>query len=427
MKYTVFLRLIASGLAIQPWTEDALTFHLKRRLPAMLRNLSPVIARHLLFTLPQAQTPLSEDIENSLNECPEFSLVWRHAQKHNTWPQHVLDSAAFKPSEPFQYLGLPEISSEGDLAEWLNLDEMQLVRFADLKELSNRAENVFAPHYNIHRIPKSDGSLRLIEEPKPVLKRLQRRVLNVLLEKVPVSPSAFGFVTGKSCIQSAARHAGEDVVLNFDLNNFFTSISIGRVSGIFRSFGYPSRVAHLLAAICTVRTPSHIRSTRGLADVDNLSIRHLPQGAPTSPALSNLCSYNLDRRLEGLAQYYNANYSRYADDLTFSGDRSIVKPIMNLMPQLAQSEGFKLNEKKTRTRYQHQQQVSTGIVINEKVNVSRKKYDFLKSSIHHLGSHKDAVDFQHRLLRLSSQIAWVEQINPAKGYKLRTRLEAALK
>lgn len=412
---------------MQPWNENDLVYHLRRRLPAQLRILPPILARHLLLKLPQAHTPLSNDIAVALSDCPEFLLIWKHAEKHKTWPKPALDRATFKTSQKFQSLGLPALSSEEELADWLGLNELQLARFADLKELSNKTDNAFAPHYNFHIIPKPDRTLRLIEEPKPVLKRLQRRVLAGLINKVPVSPSAYGFVTGKNCIQAAAQHASEDAIVAFDIKNFFTSISLNRVSGLFRSFGYPSAVSMALAGLCTVRTPYPIRSKHGLSDYNNLSVRHLPQGAPTSPALSNLCTFNLDRRLEGLASRYNARFTRYADDITFSGDAPIVKPLLRYVPSILLSEGFKPNEKKTRVQFRHQQQVSTGIVVNEKVNVSRAKYDFLKSSIHHLISHRDDTDFPNRVVRLSSQIAWVEQINPAKGYKLRARFEAALK
>lgn len=427
MKYAVFLKTLSTGLAMQARNENELVHHLKRRLPAQLGALPPILVRHLLLKLPQAHTPLSKDIADALSDCPEFLLVWKHAEKHKTWPDPALDRATFKPTQKFQSLGLPELSSEEELADWLGLNELQLARFADLKELSNKTDNAFAPHYKFHIIPKPDKTFRLIEEPKPVLKRLQRRVLTCLLNKVPVSPNAYGFATGKNCIQAAARHASEDAVVAFDIKNFFTSISLSRVSGLFRSFGYPSAVSMALAGLCTVRTPYAIRSKHRLSDFNNLSVRHLPQGAPTSPALSNLCAFNLDRRLEGLANRYDARFTRYADDITYSGDTPIVKPLLRHVPSILLSEGFKPNEKKTRVRFRHQQQVSTGIVVNEKVNVSRARYDFLKSSIHHLISHRNETDFPTRVIRLSSQIAWVEQINPTKGYKLRTRFEAALK
>lgn len=163
-------------------------------------------------------------------------------------------------------------------------------------------------HYRIFR--KRSGSVRLIESPKPRLKELQRQILAFLLDKIPLHPAVHGFRVGRSIKTFAVPHVGQRVILRMDLQNFFPSISRARVQAMFRTAGYPERVADLLGGICTNATPRDVWNNLPF-EVDPVLLRetrslyrepHLPQGAPTSPALANLCSYRLDCRLAGLAR-----------------------------------------------------------------------------------------------------------------------------
>jgi len=171
----------------------------------------------------------------------------------------------------------------------------------------NQTDNAFAPHYRYHTHTKRGGTLRLIEEPKPVLKTLQRRILSDLPNLISPSPAAYGFTRGRDCLASAALHGGEAMLICFDLRAFFASITYSRIFGLFRTLGYPEPVAHDLTGLCTVATPAHILSQHTYDDAPLLACRHLPQGAPTSPALANLSTFNLDRRLIGLARRIDAN------------------------------------------------------------------------------------------------------------------------
>src|SRR5262249_21396066 len=157
----------------------------------------------------------------------------------------------------------------------------------------------------------------LIESPKPRLKALQKRILSGILEKVPPHPAAHGFVKGRSIQTFAAPHVSQRVVVRMDLQDFFPSISAARVRAFFRTVGYPESVANLLAGICTNAVPRGVWigerlevDSRSLWNVQSLYARlHLPQGAPTSPAVANVCAYRVDCRLTGLAEAAGAVYT----------------------------------------------------------------------------------------------------------------------
>src|SRR5207248_6755126 len=184
-------------------------------------------------------------------------------------------------------------------------------------------------HYRYRWSVKRSGGARLIEEPKPLLKHFQRVVLREILERIPVHPSAHGFRRGRSALTYAESHVGRRVVIHLDLEDFFPSVAPGRIDGLFRQCGYPEPVAHLLTGMVTNTVPLAVwRAAPRPSDAEllpahfrhgnRLAHPHLPQGAPTSPAIANLAAFRLDRRLAGLARATGLTYSRYADDLAFS-------------------------------------------------------------------------------------------------------------
>lgn len=158
---------------------------------------------------------------------------------------------------------------------------------------------------------------------------------------------------------------------------------------------------------------------------------HLAQGAPTSPALANLCAWRLDRRCTTLAESIGGRYTRYADDLAFSGDAAFALRIDVLVAALTEitlDEGFALNPAKTRVMRRSRQQRITGIVVNEHNNLDRRSYDRLKAVLNNcckrgpVGENKQ----RHPEFRahLEGRVGWVEQINPRRGAKLRAEFEA---
>jgi hypothetical protein len=260
--------------------------------------------------------------------------------------------------------------------------------------------------------------------------RLQR-LLAGLLRKVPVHESAHGFVQGRSVLSHAQVHAGSAVVLAFDLRDFFNSVGVARIRALWRTLGYPEAVAAALAALCTARTPQAVRE-RLVQDgcIDFLAAKrlqspHLPQGAPTSPALANLCAFGLDLRLEGIAWRFGARYSRYADDLVFSGPAALLdqrRALHAWVEAVAEAEGFSLHPAKTRTMPRHGRQVVTGIVVNERPNMERGTYDRLRAGLHQLAATGADAD---TLMRLQGQLGWAGQLLcPSRTEKLRRLLAA---
>jgi RNA-directed DNA polymerase len=418
---------LATGLVQLPWEAPSLRAYLKTRLPAPLQHLATPMIRRLTNAFPGSTAPDARRIVAALSGSRSAAQLRAYARQTGTRPQPVLASPAFLPTPPFAGLGLPALDTPAALEDWLALPAGQLIRFADLRGLSALSDDPFGPHYRHHLIPKPGGSLRLIEEPKPMLKRLQRRILHGLLNRVPVHPAACGFVPGRNAIEGAARHAGEAMVVAFDLAHFFPAIPFTRIYALFRTLGYPAAVARSLAGLTTTLTPQPVLDTPNLAAADALSARHLPQGAPTSPALANLCALPLDRRLSGLARSLGATYTRYADDLTFSGDARIAPVMLRAVPQIIADAGFHPNPAKTRTMPSRGRQIVTGLIVNSRVNTPREGYDRLKAIIHHLARPDDPRRADKGFLAsLFGQIAWIEQVHPARGHRLRNALADAL-
>ncbi|AGZ39021.1 hypothetical protein AFR_03660 [Actinoplanes friuliensis DSM 7358] len=319
----------------------------------------------------------------------------------------------------------PPINDLGELAAFLDVDGDLLDWFADRREINRHARDERLRHYRYRWLPH-----RLIEAPKPHLLALQRRLLDEVLARVPVHERAHGFVPGRGVHTFAASHAGQAVVVRLDLRAFFSTVTAARIYGIFRSAGYPEPVAHALTALTTTRTPARVLRDAPDPRLAALLRRpHLPQGAPTSPALANLCAFRLDRRLTGLAGRFGLHYSRYADDLAFSGPDHP----HNLIPyvhSIAVDEGFEINPAKTRVRGQADRQLLAGLVVNSSPAVPREDYDRLRATLHNAATHGLAeanrdghADFA---AQLAGRVAWVSHRHPARARKLQELLSAAL-
>lgn len=223
--------------------------------------------------------------------------------------------------------------------------------------LINSAEN-----YREFEIQKRTGGARKILAPKQVLKRCQRWIAKNILDNQHVNPSACGFVKNKSVISHARVHHKSKFVLVVDVKDFFPSIEFGKVFNIFMNFGYSPNVSKALSALCCHN-------------------RVLPQGAPTSPAISNLVCRKMDKRLAGLAKVNGLRYSRYADDLAFSGKEIRTGFDLQVYEILA-SEGFEPNLKKTRIIQPRGQRILTGLSIGrDKIRVNREFKRRLKQEV----------------------------------------------
>lgn len=415
---------IASALVQVEWQEAPLKQVLLQRLPARLRNQAGRMAQRLILAFPGGSAP---DVGRLRRKMGSLSLAPRlldYARRTATLPAPVLAQPQFRPAPRLAGLDLPELATPADLADFLAISPDALIRFADLRGLSARSPDPFGPHYLCHLQPKRRGGMRLIEAPRPFLKTLQRRILHAILNRVPPHEAAFGFRRGRNCVMAAARHAGEQVVLGFDLADFFPGLDQARVYGLFRSLGYPAAAARDLAGLCTALTPARHLAALDTTSAARLRARHLPQGAPTSPALANLLAFRLDCRLSALARSLGAQYTRYADDLTFSGDARIAPILLRAVPEIVTEEGFRPHPGKTRLQPAHQQQRVTGIVVNRHTNLPRASYDQLKATLHHLRNPDDPRRHDPAFMaQLAGRIAWLAQLNPQRAARLSATLE----
>lgn len=239
-----------------------------------------------------------------------------------------------------------------------------------MKQLNYHAYSKNNPkRYIQFQIPKKKkGEFRTITAPNAGLKCIQRCINAILLERFEANPAANGFVPGKSIVDNARVHLGQKYIYNIDLKDFFPSVTIGRVFACLQlsPFSFDKQTASLIADLCC---------HEGV----------LPQGAPTSPTLTNIVCSRLDWRLSKLARRYGLRYSRYADDITFSGMSNIFHEDGDFVKELRhfiEKEGFRINEAKTRVNSYYQRQEVTGLTINEKPNVTQRYVKQIRTMLH---------------------------------------------
>jgi retron-type reverse transcriptase len=272
-------------------------------------------------------------------------------------------------STKLQELGLPIFDSVEQLAARLGISISQLRFLAYNRKVSK------VSHYKRFYMPKKSGGKRLISAPMPLLKKVQYGILHDILYRLEIQDTAYGFVPQRSIKDNAQKHLGKSVVINMDLRNFFPTISYKRVKGLFQALGYAQKYATILALLCTEPATSTVEMD-GQQYFVATSERHLPQGAPTSPVITNLICRSLDKRLLGAATPLGFTFTRYADDLTFSCAATAKVNIGKLLwisHQIVKEEGFIMHPDKLRIMHKGRQQEVTGIVVNEKLNISRKK------------------------------------------------------
>jgi hypothetical protein len=247
------------------------------------------------------------------------------------------------------------------LANWL---EWPIVA---LEEWVRGMPNAYS--YESYKIPKKGHrGFRIIDAPNRELKDLQSRVYHKLLKQLTFNKAATGFVPGKSIVDNALPHTKQEVVINLDLKDFFSNISSNRVYRCWRFLGWDVKSSIILTHICCYK-------------------KRLPQGAPTSPALSNLCNILLDVRLVEVAKKEMGQYTRYADDITFSfpkfDDRN--RLILGKVSQILASEDYEIQKKKRiRIQRPHQRQITTGLIVNQRVNLPREMRRRIRAMENHL-------------------------------------------
>jgi RNA-directed DNA polymerase len=285
-------------------------------------------------------------------------------------------------------------------------------------------------HYHRYSIPKKSGGMRAISAPKASLADLQLWVLSRILEPLEVEPEAHGFVTGRSIVSNAAPHVRQKIVVNLDLKDFFPSVTFRRVKGLFEKLGYSEQVATMLALVCTEppRLPVEVDGQKLWVA---LGERMLPQGACTSPAITNVVCRRLDRRLAGLARRRGYAYTRYADDLTFSGEgRDGVALLLKGVRSILQDEGFREHPTKTRVMRSGRRQEVTGVVVNAKTGVAREEVRALRAVLHNAARHglasQNREGHPNFEAYLRGRVAYVTMVDPTKAAPLQEALTRAL-
>lgn len=327
-------------------------------------------------------------------------------------------------AEKLAKLGLPALSTPADVAAALGLT------IPRLRWLAYHSDAAMVSHYIRFTIPKRSGGVRQLAAPHTYLATAQEWILANILEKIPTNPAAHGFVPGRSTLTNATPHLKKQILVNCDLTDFFPTITFGRVAGIFREIGYSPAVATILALVCTEAPRREVVYAGEKLHVAS-GRRALPQGACTSPALSNLAARRLDSRLTGIARKLGWEYTRYADDLTFSAVDDATKKIGYLLARvrhITQDEGFAVNEEKTHIQRRHMAQCVTGIVVNDRPGAGRENVRRIRAILHRAKQEglaaQNCEKLPHFQAWLSGMIAYISMVEPEKGRKLREAYQA---
>lgn len=407
-------------------------------------------------------------IEDQLNSWWQEEIGQSKPPWENKWLQGKAKRQQKCNEERLQEYDLPNCNSLKQIARAMGItpEELRLLAF------SPNADAATKHHYIHFNITKKTGGKRTISAPTQRLKRIQYWIFNQILKKLEptIDEAAHGFRSSRvikytekqrtdlelpqysnqnqisvwrkilnqiqtlaytfvhlfhyfdrgygkrrSIVTNAEPHIGADVIINFDLKDFFPSISYRRVKGLFKSFGYSESAATIFGLLCTV-TFTNNRS-------------YLPQGAPTSPIITNLICRRLDRRLTNLATDLGFCYTRYADDLTFSasGDSLCnISKILRKTERIVTQEGFKINKEKTRILRKSRRQEVTGIVVNNKLNISREKLRRFRATLYQI--EKDGLDgkywgkSQDIVASIQGFANFVAMVNPEKGAKFQEQI-----
>jgi RNA-directed DNA polymerase len=304
--------------------------------------------------------------------------------------------------EQLRRYGLPLWNSEEDVAGALGIGVPRL------RHYSIHREKERVTHYVRFAIPKRHGGERIIMAPKRELKKLQRALDQLLVSKLPVSEYAHGFRKARSIASHARAHVGRSVVVRLDLKDFFPSLHVGRVRGLLIALGYGYPVAATLATLMTESVRQPVRVGEDVFHTP-VSGRYAVQGAPTSPGLANALAITLDRRLAGVARRLGFTYTRYADDLTFSGDDiGNARNLIRSCQRIVHAEGFALNDAKTRVMTRRGAQVITGVTVNRELGLSRRRRRLLRAELHRAQREPgDATLWR----RLRGKLAFVSMLN----------------
>lgn len=290
-----------------------------------------------------------------------------------------------------QLLSLPIIENMDDISLSSRLPVEVIAKFSFKNDR----------YYHRIEMKKKAGGIRLIESPIRELKAIQRWILRNILDKLSPSIYAKGFIKNRSILDNAKPHEGNQYILNLDLKDFFTNVKASHVYTLFKNIGYNKTVAFALTSFCT----------KG---------GYLPQGAPTSPSISNLVCLRLDHRISTYCKKRALTYTRYADDLSISGNKLLtIEKASYLIKEILGDEGFSINAKKEKLLGPKVRREVTGLTVTPKITVSKKIYCLYRKRIYDLVRNK--LSNKHEIIL--GIISFVQSIDKNKGKKLTTFYE----
>ncbi|MCA9673245.1 MAG: RNA-directed DNA polymerase [Myxococcales bacterium] len=371
-----------------------------------------------------------ETKERRLQQRVERAAVWAERKKSELLYLGEEVSAGLGEAEPdAQRLarhGLPSFSDAAQLARAMGLS-LGALRQMCFDRATSRTTN-----YIRFVIPKRTGGVREISAPRPRLKEAQRWVLDNILSKIALHDAAHGFRDKRSIVSNAHPHVQPAVLVNVDLKDFFPTVTYRRVKGMFRKLGYSESLSTVLGLLCSEPRATEL-SLDGVTYYVALQERALPQGAPTSPAVTNIICRGLDARLCAIASKLGFVYTRYADDLTFSSkDKTVnVGRLLRQLRKIVDDEGFVVHPDKTRVLRAGRRQEVTGIVVNHTPNVTRDVLRKFRATLYQIEKdgpqgktwgHSDDV-----IAAVEGFANYVAMVNPDKGRPLVERARALVK
>lgn len=257
-------------------------------------------------------------------------------------------------AKPIIENGLPIIYNTSHLSSLVGYNKTYL----------KRASAYTSYFYKQHKIPKKNKSIRILNEPLPSLKEIQYWILNNILNKIQISRYTKSYTSGRNIKDHVKYHKGQDFVLTLDIKDFFGNIKFANVNQLFFTLGYSTYVSNLLTKLCCLDDS-------------------LPQGAPTSPRLSNIILKSFDDDISEYCKNNNLRFSRYADDLAFSGNSINKDELIQLIEKklYSISRVLTLNKEKTMMMGKNQRQIISGIIVNDKIQVPRDRRDELRQAM----------------------------------------------
>ena len=359
----------------------------------------------------------------------EKAEAWRKRKDNEILHLGVGVSAGLNHTEAKPELllkhGLPAFADERALAAAMDITigELRFLAF------SRRVSTV--NHYRKFYLPKKSGGKRLISAPMPRLKQLQAWILEHLLNLPAIHDAAQGFATDRSIVTNAQRHTGKRLLINIDIKDFFPSVHYKRVKGLFCRFGYSEKIATILALLCTEAVTEEI-GLDGKRYFVQKGARVLPQGAPTSPAITNLLCYKMDKRLAGLAEKNGCTYSRYADDISFSTNTDGVsaQQLIWRMKRILQDEGFVVHPGKINVMRKGSRQEVTGVVVNEKMGIPRDKLRKFRALLHQIeksGPVGKSWGPGHLAASVTGYVNFIRMVDPVKAGKFQEKIDHLIK